>query len=76
MTEKELLEFVEYLETSHAITIVWKERALKRLVKEYAVEHSVHADKRVCACETVYVEYLKDDAWHCGFCKLPLAGNA
>jgi hypothetical protein len=34
------------------------------------------ADKRVCACETHGLEYLKDDVWHCGYCKRPLATNA
>jgi hypothetical protein len=33
-------------------------------------------DNGVCACETHGLEYLKDDVWLCGYCKLPIATNA
>lgn len=41
-----------------------------------AAEHTLAGGQGVCVCENVGLEYLKNDVWRCGNCKLPLAAKA
>jgi hypothetical protein len=71
-----LLEWVEIDPRLKRLPYVHIDALEEHLAEYEAAQHRLQSDKRVCTCESHGSEYLKNDVWLCGYCKLPLAAKA